>query len=397
MHRGADVGDELLDDDRLVALALENTGLDDFGEDNWRPGLERYTDSLRNDARLHELGETVVSTEIVDYLAIRLGLVEWRKQHPEIADADVVPPIFIVGQARTGTTILHDLLAQDHANRVPLTWEVDRPIPPPETATYWTDPRITTSQEQLDMVELVIPGFQAMHPMGALLPQECVRMTGGDFRSMIFPTQYRVPSYARWLINDTDMASTYRYHRLYLQHLQSRHPAPRWVLKSPGHLWCLGALLDEYPNALLVQTHRDPLRIIASLTSLMSTLRRLGSDDISPPDIAAEFAEYLIDGLDRSVAARVDGTVPADRVVDVYFSSFMTDQFATINAVYERLGLELDPAAEQRMRDFLVDNTTEKHGGHHYTWADTELDLGEWRERARSYQEYFDVQSEDVA
>jgi hypothetical protein len=214
---------------------------------------------------------------------------------------------------------------------------------------------------------------------------------------MIFPTQYRVPSYARWLINDTDMASTYRYHRLYLQHLQSRHPAPRWVLKSPGHLWCLGALLDEYPNALLVQTHRDPLRIIASLTSLMSTLRRLGSDDISPPDIAAEFAEYLIDGLDRSVAARVDGTVPADRVVDVYFSSFMTDQFATINAVYERLGLELDHAAEQRMRDFLVDNTTEKHGGHHYTWADTELDLGEWRERARSYQEYFDVQSEDVA
>ena len=88
-------------------------------------------------------------------------------------------------------------------------------------------------------------------------------MTGGEFRSMIFPTQYHVPSYAQWLIDEADMAPAYRYHRLFLQHLQSRHPRPRWVLKSPGHLWCLGALLDEYPNALLVQTHRDPLRIIA--------------------------------------------------------------------------------------------------------------------------------------
>jgi len=383
--------------ERLVESALAATGLDDFGEPTWRSGLERYVDSLNNDARLHELGEQVVAGEIVDYLSTRLGLLEWRKQHPEVADADVVPPIVIVGQARTGTTILHDLLAQDPANRVPLTWEVDRPLPPPETATYGTDPRIAESQALLESVELVIPGFQAMHPMGALLPQECVRMTGGDFRSMIFPTQYRVPSYANWLIDDADMASTYRYHRIYLQHLQSRHPAPRWVLKSPGHLWCLGALLDEYPNALLVQTHRDPLRIVASLTSLLGTLRRLGTDAIAPPEMAGEFGGYLVTGLDRSVTARADGTVSPDRVVDVHFRAFMADPFATIRAVYERLGLELAPESEQRMRDFLADNTTEKHGGHHYTWAETELDEGEWRERTRNYQEYFDVESENLS
>jgi hypothetical protein len=168
------------------------------------------------------------------------------------------------------------------------------------------------------------------------------------------------------------------------------------VLKSPGHLWCLGALLDEYPNALLVQTHRDPLRIVASLTSLMSVLRRLGSDDISQPDIASEFAGYLVSGLDRSVAARVDGTVPADRVVDVHFRSFMEDPFATIHEVYDNLGLALSADAERAMRAFLADNTTEKHGGHHYTWADTELDLDEWREQTRSYQEYFGVESEHL-
>ncbi len=385
-----------LDVDRLVAGAHDATGLDDFGATTWHDGLEHLVDALRNDARLHELGEQIAAGEIGDYLSTRLGIVEWRKQHPEIANVDVTPPIVIVGQARTGTTILHDLLAQDHSNRVPLTWEVDRPLPPPETATYDTDPRIAASQELLEGVDLVIPGFQAMHPMGALLPQECVRMTGGDFRSLIFPTQYRVPSYARWLIDEADMASAYRYHRTFLQHLQSRHPAPRWVLKSPGHLWCLGALLDEYPNALLVQTHRDPLRIIASLSSLMSMLRRLGSDDISQPDIASEWAALLMSGLDRSVAARKDGTVRADRVVDVQFRAFMTDPFTTIREIYDRLGLELSNESEQRMRAFLADNTTEKHGGHHYTFADTGLDIGEWREHTRTYQEFFDVPTENL-
>ncbi len=390
------MSETMLDANRLVATAQDATGLDDFGGTAWREGLDQLVDALQTEAHLHELGEQIVAGELVDYLSNRLGIVEWRKQHPEIAGVDVVPPIVIIGQARTGTTILHDLLAQDPANRLPLTWETDRPLPPPETATFGTDPRIAESQALLEGVDLVIPGFQAMHPMGALLPQECVRMTGGDFRSMIFPTQYRVPSYARWLIDDADMASAYAYHRIFLQHLQSRHPAARWVLKSPGHLWCLSALLEEYPNALLVQTHRDPLRIVASLTSLMSTLRRLGSDDISQADIAAEWAEHLVTGIDRSVDAREKGIVPADRVVDVQFRAFMEDPFTTIREIYERLGLELSDESEQRMRAFLADNTTEKHGGHHYTFADTELDLGEWRERTRRYQEFFDVPTESL-
>ena len=385
-----------LDADRLIATAHDATGLDDFGGATWREGLERLVDALRTQAHLHELGEQIAAGELVDYLSTRLGIVDWRKQHTEIAGVDVAPPIVIVGQGRTGTTILHDLLAQDPANRVPLTWETDSPLPPPETATYTTDPRIAASQQLLDGVELVMPGFQAMHPMGALLPQECVRITGGDFRSMIFPTQYRVPSYAQWLLDEAEMSSAYAYHRIFLQHLQSRHPAPRWVLKSPGHVWCLGALLHEYPNALLVQTHRDPLRIIASLSSLMSVLRGLGSDDIALPDIASEFAGYLVSGLDRSVEARENGTVPAGRVVDVQFRSFIADPFTTIREIYKRLGFELTNEAEQRMRAFLADNTTEKHGGHHYTFADTELDVNEWRERTRRYQEFFDVPMENL-
>ncbi len=381
---------------RAVEQAAELTGLRDLGDDSWMEGLARLVDALQTEARLNELGAALVGGELVGYLADRMRVLAWRKEHPEIIGVDVVPPIVIVGQGRTGTTILHELLAMDPASRVPLTWEVDHPVPPPETATYETDPRIAEVDATLEGVDLVLPGFRQMHPMGAQLPQECVRITSSDFRSMIFPTQYRVPSYANWLLNEADMAPAYRWHRMYLEHLQSRHPAQRWVLKSPGHVWALGALVNEYPKALLVQTHRDPLRILASLSSLVARLRSLASDDSTIVGAATDFADNILEGLDRSVTAREDGTVSADRVVDVQFRSFMADPFRTIHEIYEKLGLELQPEAEQRMRAFFAANPSDKHGTHTYTFADTGLNEGEWRERARRYQEYFDVPSESL-
>jgi hypothetical protein len=233
--------------DPLVEQATAATGLDDFGGDTWREGLDRLLDSLRREARLSELGVAVVSDEVVGYLTSRLEVVAERTRHPEIAEAPVEPPIVIIGQGRTGTTILYDLLAQDPATRVPLTWEVERPCPPPETATYETDPRIEEVDARLAGIDLVLPGFRAMHPMGARLAQECVRITALEFRSFIFPTQYRVPSYARWLLDEADMAPAYQWHRTFLQHLQFRHPARRWLVKSPGHIWHLGAARADPP------------------------------------------------------------------------------------------------------------------------------------------------------
>jgi Sulfotransferase family len=387
---------ERLDVDRIVEQALATTGLDDFGDPTWRDGFERLVDSLEREAALSDLGHPIVEGELVGYLADRSRIVDERRTDPSIGAADVVPPIVIVGQGRTGTTILHDLLAQDPASRVPLTWEVDRPCPRPETATYESDPRIDEVDATLAGVDLVLPGFRAMHPMGARLAQECVRITASDFRSMIFPTQYRVPTYAHWLLFEADMRPAYRWHRMFLQHLQSRHPTDRWVLKSPGHIWSLDALLGEYPEALLIQTHRDPVRIIASLGSLIARLRSLASDDTSIPEAAREFADYVIEGLDRSVIAREDGTVDAKHVVDVQFAEFMADPFATIRVVYERLGLELPGDALQRMQKFLADNPQDRYGRHHYTFAETELDEGELRERTRRYQDFFDVPNEPL-
>ena len=385
-----------LDPDRLVAAAIDATGLDDFGAPEWREGLEQLAGSLTHEAALSDLGRVIAEEAIVGDLGNRLRVVAHRTDRPEISDLPVSPPIVIVGQGRTGTTILFDLLAQDPATRVPLTWETDHPCPPPRTATYDSDPRIATVDERLDALDVVLPGFRAMHPMGARLAQECVRVTVMDFRSMQFPTQYRIPSYTRWLLDEADMASAYRWHRFVLQHLASEHPASRWVVKSPGHIWCLDALLAEYPDALLVQTHRDPLRIIASIGSLVAKLRSLASDDTSIPAVSAEFADYIVDGLDRSVTARTDGTIAPDRVIDVQFHEFMADPFGTIRTVYERLGLEFSAAIEAQMRGFLAEHPQDKFGGHRYTWAATELDEGEWRDRVERYVTHFDVMPEPL-
>ena len=168
------------------------------------------------------------------------------------------------------------------------------------------------------------------------------------------------------------------------------------MLKSPGHIWCLEALLAEYPNALLVQTHRDPLRIIASISSLVAHLRKLACDDPTIPEAAAEFAEYIVDGLDRSLDVRESGVVAPEQVVDLQFAEFMTDPFGTIRSIYDHLDLELTAATEQRMRDYLVANPKGAHGVHHYTWEATGLDEAEWRDRARRYQDHFAVPSEPL-
>jgi len=382
---------------QLFDSACQATQLDDLGEPTWQEGLDLLLEHLGRSARLNGLGTTIVEAEVTGYLSNRLRIMDWRATHPEVALGTVDRPLVICGQPRTGTTILYDLLAQDPAHRAPLSWEVDFPCPPPATATYDSDPRIDESQATSDMADMIIPGFSDFHPIGARLAQECVRITAGDFRSMIFQTQYDVPGYNKWLLHEADLAPAYRWHRIYLQHLQSQHHADRWLLKSPAHLWHLGALVSEYPDAVVIQTHRDPLKVVASVSALVAHLRRMASDHSSIVTAAAEYRDDIFLGLDRSMAARQDGTLRADQVIDVQFADFMSDPFACIGSIYDRLGVAFTADAERRMREFLTAHPGDGGGGGtRYTFVDTGLDEHDLREQASTYQEYFGVPSEPV-
>ena len=378
--------------DHLVEQACELAGSDDFGDDDtWRDGLARLCDGLVSEARLNDLGVEIAVLDVIRPLTGRLQIVKWRKENPAVAAQPVTRPIFIVGQPRTGTTILFDLLAQDPALRPPLTWEVDNPWPLPRPETYATDPQIAETQASIEMSEQIVPGLLAFHPMGALVGQECVRITAGQFCSMIFPVQYRLPSYSRWLLYEADHQPAYAYHRMFLQHLQSGVPG-QWLLKSPAHLWQLDALVAEYPDALIVQTHRDPLNVISSISALTHHLRHLASDESSITECAAQSREEIVAGLERGMKLR-DSL--SQRVVDVQFADFIRDPFATIRGVYAELGRELEPVAEQNMRAFLAGHPGDG-GGSRYSWADTGLDAGLVREQVRVYQDCYGVPDEPL-
>jgi hypothetical protein len=323
----------------------------------------------------------------------RLHFVDTLKRNPEITAAPLNRPLFILGLPRTGTTILHELLAQDPANRVPMTWEVMHPWPPPERATYETDARIAQVEKHFSGVDKIIPNFKSMHPMGARLPQECVAITQHEFATMIYPTTHHVPSYQRWL-DAADMRWVYASHQRWLQYLQWRCPAERWVLKSPGHLWALDALLAVYPDARIVQTHRDPLKVIASLASLVSLLRSMASDRIDSHAIGAEWTQLLAQGLEKTMQVRATGVLRDEQVFDMQFAEFIADEIAMVRRIYAHFDMELTPEAESRMRRFLAANPKDKHGAHRYTLAQSGLDPTVERQRYAGYQQRHNIASE---
>ncbi len=383
--------------DRLVDQAIRDTGLDDFGAPSWQEGLDLLLDSVAATADLNEIGVGVVEDGVVTDLSNRLRIEEWRKTHPAVAREEIIRPIIIVGQPRTGTSILHDLMAQDPANRAPLSWEIERPVPAPQTATYDTDPRIAEAQAGFDLVESIIPGFTAFHELGAQLAQEDVRIFTSDFRSMQYSLQFEVPAYNRWLLHEADMAPAYRWHRRFLQHLQSEHKSERWLLKSPAHLWSLPALLAEYPDAIVIQNHRDPLKVIASISALGASLREMTTDSFDVRTLAAQYGDDIMVGLDRGLAARQENLFAPGQVVDVRYQDFRHDLIATVERIYDEIGLELSAEAESRMRAFLAAHPGDQAGSlKRYSFADTGLDEDALRERARAYQEYFQVESEPI-
>lgn len=380
--------------EQMIQAAMEATGCADFDGDQWRPGLDRLLHALETEAELHDLGHEVAKAQIVGALSTRLRVIDWHRAHPRLAAQPVVAPVVILGQPRTGTTILFDLMAQDPGFRVPETWEVRDPIPPPTRDGYNDDPRIAAAQAEIGISEDLLPGFQAIHPTGARRGQECVAITSADFRSMLWPTVFNVPSYARWLFHEADMSSAYRYHRQFLQVLQSQYSAERWLIKTPAHQWHLAEMLAAYPDATIVHTHRDPLKVVGSVASLMAVLQCLGTDEPSIPALAPPWLEHLLDGCQRMMDAHTTGLLGPDQVIDIAFADVVTDAIEVVRRIYHRIGRPLTAETEQAMIQFLAENPSNKHGVHRYSFADTGLDPATCRERASAYQAFFDVPSE---
>ncbi len=369
-------------------------GLTDLGSGPFVDPLKRLISSLESEARLNSIGRVIARERILGHTVNRLHYVNDRKRFPEIAKQEIAQPVFIIGMPRTGTTILHDILAHDPANRVPVTWEAMFPSPPPETVTFDTDSRIEICEAMFPDIEAQIPGFKAMHPMGARLSQECVTLMGETMCTPLFHNQFRVPSYEDWVDLEADFRHVYDFHRRQLQHLQSRHRRDRWVLKTGAHMWGLEHLLATYPDARIVFTHRDPVDSMTSYASLTSLVRTMGSDDVDRLEIARDWTARLRRAVGHALEVREARDYPEAIFYDMQFGDFVADQFGVVEEIYEAFGLPMSEEGEARMRAFVADNPKGKHGSHSYSPEEYGVDPDTVRREFQAYIDRFGLQPE---
>ena len=381
-----------LDEAELLAEAQRRTGLTDFGDAAFREPLHTFLNALEGEAKLHYVGRTLARADVLEWLENRLQILAWTRRHPEIEAERIDAPIFITGLPRTGTSILHELLAQDPAHRVPLAWEVRHPCPPPEAANFESDPRIERAEREVRFWCEVVPDYDSMHELGARVPVECIALMTPEFRCDELAGRHVVPSYAAWLAS-ADMQPAYRWHRRTLQLLQSQNRRERWVLKAPSHMASLDALFAIYPDARVVQTHRDPLTVMASVASILFATAWVRSDAVDPQAVRAWFTgETCAHLLDEAMRVR-DGGREA-QFADVVYADLMRDPIATIAGIYARFGIAFSAEAESRMRRYLAAKPKGRHGAHQYAFAGGDAERDAERRRFRDYQQRYGVASE---
>ena len=377
-----------LDPGELQETARTTTGLSDFGGSEWHTHYEVFLDALARESELHLAGRLIVRTEILRTLRNRLKLADlWRRQLA-ILDEPLDAPIFVVGSPRSGTSILHELLALDPANRSPLMWEMEHPIEAlageelrgvgDAVTTFWHD---------------LQPEYETMHANSGDLPNECIFITLHEFLSDHWGGCHVVPSYERYLAK-ADLRPAYRYHRRFLQTLQQRDRRERWLLKAPSHLFQLRALFDVYPEARVIQTHRDPLKTIPSALSLMSTLKWMRCENVDLKVAAARTSAGFEYVYRDEIEQRANGGLPDDRFVDVRYHDLIADPGGTVRSLYERLGWPLPPELEPSVGDYVVNKARGSRGAHRYSLADWNLDAPTESARFAFYRTRFGIPEE---
>ncbi len=367
--------------DQALRDAEKATGHSGWGpDDTFLEGLGIFLDALEGSPEPVKAGGWA---QAVGLLSNRLAMQADAVREPGMLEVPITAPIFVVGNPRTGTTLMHELLALDPANRAPLSWEVVRPSPPPDIATFDTDPRIAIAQAEFDAQAAISPVLAALHPWGAVRPQECSIFTMMQFDTSALAVFFDVPRYLEWYVSDRPVR-IYQFHRRVLQQLQWRGPRGRWVLKCPNHLLSLPELFAEYPDACVVQTHRDPYGQLGSTSSMIFEARKLVGLNSDRKVVGKEVMDTWSTSLDRAMGDREDPALDA-RCFDVAYTDAVNDPVGMMQRVYQRFGIEFTDAYEKQIQSFVEAGAGAGHGRHHYDPADFGVRRDEVYERLATY------------
>jgi hypothetical protein len=369
-----------------AAAMLADAGVEpdgDFGDPQWRTRFVQLVGAL-DAAPMHVVGRLMTRQELMRALRTRLLLGRELTRNPAIADERVVAPVIVTGPARSGTTILFELLALDPALRAPLAYEALHPLP-----IRPSDDRRAWSECEQELWPDVQPEFAAMHELRSDLPVECVTLTLPSFAG---PHWLMVAQPAGEWAPDVDV--NYAFHRRLLQVLQHRQPRRTWLLKTPGHLMTLEALFATYPDAWIVQTHRDPAKTMPSTASITALVQWMRTDRVDLDALVGAITMAFFYGLNHSVDVRRDAPF-RNRFVDVHFDQLLRDPVDALKRAYAGMERELDAAHAERIRAYVRDKPKGKFGTHQYAPEDWGMTAAGLRTALAPYIEHFRVALED--
>ena len=375
-------------EEELHAAARKATGLEDFGDDDYLEGLRVLLRALDEESCLNPIGEAVMRGMITDALASRLFSERGWALQPAYSGTPIERPLVVIGLPRTGTTALHHLLSQDPALQGLERWLSRTPKSRPRREEWGDDPQFRACDALMKQLYERSPEMKSIHFMAADLVDECWYLLAQSFSHGSWEANTHVPSYSRWYA-EHDARPDYRRHRRNLQLIGHREPERRWLLKDSTHLHHLDAFLDIYPDALIVQTHRDPVKSIASVCSLCWSARRPLNEKSEPEAFGRDTLALWERSTFHTMEVR-QGRDPS-QFFDLSFEAFTADPVAAIRDIYEHFGLALSRDAEERMRRFRKMNPPRKHGVHDYSLGDWGLRANEIAERFHPYTEAFGI------
>ncbi len=377
-----------LKSDRLLAAAVRQTSLQDWGDPRFKDALAALLDSVNQEGKLTFFGRFSLSQFLIGNLCSRLRMIEVLKRYPEIQQQKIQKPIFITGWYRTGTTHLHNLLALHPNLRAPLFWELRHPCPT-------LNPRTADPNRQIRNVKLaskihgyLAPGFSAVHPLEAERPEECLHLFD---KACVGTTSFfmtEAKSFAWWLL-DHGILHGYDFFKIQLQLLNWLRPGRQWVLKWPYHLWHLATLLETFPDATVIHLHRDPCQSIPSVCSLAAAARAPFCESIDNAALGEFWLNYCEAGLKRGLTARQKAN--ANQIIDIRYPDLKADPLSVIDQIQNIICLD---GFEAWTKSLKIDSKTTKKKRpqpHHYTLAQFGLEAAQIRERFSSYIEDYDL------
>jgi hypothetical protein len=380
-----------LESDALCAEAKRRTRLEDFGDPPIEPALSILVNSLEIEAGLHSLGRLFMRIHLQELLETRLRLTQaWSGELEAMEASTIQRPIFITGMPRSGSTFLHELLAEDPENRAPRFWEVMFPIPIGGKPAMKVDPRVRKAEFSLWCFRRLAPRADSVYPMRAWTPHECVAIHSYTLLSEEFVSTCYVPTYEAFL-HRADFGPTYAWQRRFLQYLQLGRANKRWVLKAPDHVYSLDKLLTAFPDALVIRTHRNPIDVVKSQLQLTQVLEGLYARPGRRDKLAMREVRKIGEISHQITRFQDNHPLKAGQFVDVTYRELVTDPFAVVRQIYDRLDVRPTEEAAERMRHLASKRSRYDRSSHSSTRADFRVDCAAEAPRFEEYCSRFGI------